>query len=553
MGGAPRRFDCVNGPEEERRTIRRRPVAPVTEDPVPRTSPPPRAARTTARTGTSDVAADPGSPSTGREKIATAARDQAPARARRRRPPTGRPRLTVRVGLVLILLMAGAVRVGGAWAGTDCVIVDGLRDARAARAAGRCVSFNDSATYLTHAEHNADGDWFQTQGPGGRSVDTALHAPMFGVILTPFVWAGIDSYEALRYVVAILGTAGVAAVFLLGRTLRDDATGLIAATIAALHPLVWINDVLLMPEGLFAVAVAGTSVLAYRFHARPSVANAAWLGAAIGAAGLLRNEALLTVAFIAVPLILGRRSLSLGARAVRGAALVGAVALLLAPWIGLNWARFGSPVLTHGTGAGLRASTCDETFFNERLLGLRSIDCLGEDREEASRPGQDNEEASSRIYQRNALAYYSDNLGRAPTVVLARVARFWGAWRPFETVRLDDPIEQRGTPRSQGGIVVGWALTPLAAYGAVVLWRRRIPLSPLLGWIAAATTVAAASQPLQRFRISGDVAMIVLGAVGVVALAGLPSVRTLVTGGSTRAPTGLGPDRAGSRPAATVG
>lgn len=445
-------------------------------------------------------------------------------------PAPGRSPLRLRVpsfraGLVALVLAAALVRLGGAWAGTECVLTNQPDEAAKAAADGRCVSYNDAVTYLEDARQNADGDWFTTLEEG-EPVPTALHAPGFSVLLTPLVAVGIDTFEGVRFVVAVLGAGSVAVIALLARRLGGDRVGLVAGALAAVHPLLWINDVLVMPEGLFAVAVAGVALLAYRVHDDPTIARAAALGAGIGAATLWRNEALSALAFVALPLVLGRRDLALPARLGRLAAVGVATALVLAPWVASNQARFDRWALTNGAGAGLRVGTCDETFYNDALLGLRSVDCLAESDREI---GADADElTTSRRYQDDALGYYRDNLGRAPTVVLARIGRFWGVWRPFESVRLDDAIEQRGAQRAQVGVVVGWALLPLAAYGAVVLWRRRVPLSPLLGWVATSTLLAAANQPLQRFRIGGDVAMVVLAAVGIVAALGLPSVRRLL-------------------------
>jgi len=435
------------------------------------------------------------------------------------------PTLPFRTALVALVVAAALVRLGGAWAGTPCVLTDQPDEAAAAAADGRCVSYNDSVTYLQDARQNADGEWFTTIEEG-EAAPTALHAPGFTLLLTPLVMAGIDTLEGVRYVLALLGAASVAVIALLARRLGGDRVGLVAGALAAVHPLLWINDVLAMPEGLFATVVAGVALLAYRFHERPVVERAVILGAAVGLAALWRNEALSALVFVAVPLALGRRDLALPQRLGRLAAVVAAAALVLAPWVAYNHSRFDRWALTNGVGAGLRVGTCDETFYNDALLGLRSVDCL-EESDLASGPRAD-EASTSRTFQDDALRYYRDNLGRAPTVVLARVARFWGLWRPLESVRLDDAIEQRGAQRAQVGVVVGWALLPLGVYGAIVLWRRRVPLSPLLGWVATSTLLAAANQPLQRFRIGGDVAIVVLAAIGVVAALRQPAVRRLL-------------------------
>jgi hypothetical protein len=47
----------------------------------------------------------------------------------------------------------------------------------------------------------------------------------------------------------------------------------------------------------------------------------------------------------------------------------------------------------------------------------------------------------------------------------------------------------------------------------VVLWRRRIPLSPVLAAPVVVTIIAAVTYPSTRYRVSADVTLVVLAAV----------------------------------------
>ncbi|HEX7132433.1 MAG TPA: hypothetical protein VF228_07650, partial [Iamia sp.] len=69
--------------------------------------------------------------------------------------PLRLPRLSFRAALVAIVIAAALVRLGGAWAGSPCLVTDRSEKAAAAAAEGRCVSYNDSITYLRDARQNA--------------------------------------------------------------------------------------------------------------------------------------------------------------------------------------------------------------------------------------------------------------------------------------------------------------------------------------------------------------------------------------------------------------
>ncbi|HYF46701.1 MAG TPA: hypothetical protein VD926_10865, partial [Acidimicrobiales bacterium] len=114
--------------------------------------------------------------------------------------------------------------------------------------------------------------------------------------------------------------------------------------------------------------------------------------------------------------------------------------------------------------------------------------------------------------------YIDDHLGRLPVVMVARVARMWDVFRPFQNVRFNWQLEARGEATSWAALVSYWALVPFAVGGLVVLRRRRLPLSPLLGMAVMISVTAAWTFGTTRYRIPADVALVVAAAVGADAL-----------------------------------
>ena len=58
-------------------------------------------------------------------------------------------------------------------------------------------------------------------------------------------------------------------------------------------------------------------------------------------------------------------------------------------------------------------------------------------------------------------------------------------------------------------------MVPFAVGGAVVLRRRRVPITPLVAQFVMVTVTAVAIYGLVRFRVPAEVALVVLTAVGV--------------------------------------
>jgi hypothetical protein len=98
-------------------------------------------------------------------------------------------------------------------------------------------------------------------------------------------------------------------------------------------------------------------------------------------------------------------------------------------------------------------------------------------------------------------------------VVAARVGRVWDVYRPAQN-RTYSILDGRTEGYATLGQWSYWVVLALAAPGAVVLWRRRPALLVPLGALIVLVTVTAAyAYGATRFRVPGEVALIVLAAV----------------------------------------
>ena len=358
----------------------------------------------------------------------------------------------------------------------------------------------DSSYYHDLAQGLATGEGFVDPGNG---TATALHPPLFPLVLALSHLLGADSYLADRVVVCLIGTASVVAVGLLARRVAGDTAGLLAAGLAAVHPVLIGADGAVMSETLLGLLVVLALLAAYRLAERPGARPAALLGALVGLAALTRGEAVFLIPLLVLPVCL---------RLARGRALAlgvacAAFALVLAPWTIRNATTFERPVaLSTNEGNLLAGANCPSTYRG-RDIGSWDIDCVP--------AGPVTEESvAAAEFRRAGLDYAGDNAGRLPVVVAARLARTFGVHQPLRQAR---SAEGRSDGIEIAGTFAFYLVAAAAVAGALVLRRSRRPLLPLMTPVALAALASIAGYGVPRFRHPADLALVVLAAVAVAA------------------------------------
>jgi len=191
---------------------------------------------------------------------------------------------------------------------------------------------------------------------------------------------------------------------------------------------------------------------------------------------------------------------------------IGAAALVLAPWIGFNLARFQEPTfISTGDGIALLGANCGATYHGSGI-GLWSPACLP-----ATAPRGDQSVQSLR--DRNlATDYIRQHLSRLPVAVLARFGRLLGVYTPGRIARYNSG-EGRPQWASYLGIATFWALVPFAIAGGVWLRRRRVRICLLFtpAWLVLISAAAFYGKP--RFRVPAEPTVVILAAVGIAAVA----------------------------------
>ena len=402
-----------------------------------------------------------------------------------------------------------------------------------------CMDFHlwDRGYYFWQGRLIGEGHFFKNgllYSQAGELANSAVTPPGFPLLLGSWSALGFTSVISQLLLLGLVGGATVAAVAVLARRLAGSAAGTTAAVVAALHPLLWINDATLRVESLYQLMVTLLLIGAYAYINDPRSGRAAMAGLLVGLTALVRAEALLLGPLLLLPIIwmanggFGRR--------VRQVLIAGVVtSAAAAPWVVYLNIVYEEPVLLHtSSGWTLLDGSCDSVWHGDRMGFWENCfserDLHGMFRAEfpemeltssgfpegARRYGDPIHDASEldAFFRSRAFEYIGSNLSRYPLVMSVRVARMFGIYEPMDTVvkayHNFDPPWLWWHLLGQGLYML--LLVPAAA-GIWLLRRGGTSLIPLLTiWLTVAVT-AAVTLAIPRYRVPVDITVIVLASV----------------------------------------
>jgi 4-amino-4-deoxy-L-arabinose transferase-like glycosyltransferase len=347
----------------------------------------------------------------------------------------------------------------------------------------------------------------------GHNYPTALHPPLFSLVLSPVALLGGVHLLPQRIAGCLIGCCSVVLIALLGRRVSGERAGTLAGAVAVVYPPFVTADGSLQSEPLYVLLLVVVLLLAWRLACAPSFTAALALGAVIGLLALTRTEGVFLLALLAWPAAWGMAQ----GRAMRLLATTVACAVVLAPWVIRNAIVFHKLELSANYVTVIPAANCRDTYYG-RDIGWWSLDCLAHARtayqfhigDASPTPG---------------LRYIERHPARAVLVAAARVARTFSFYQPLRIGNM----EPRRRWFDALGLVLYYPLLILAVIGAARLRTRRwLLLAPV--W--SVLLVAATGWGNARFRIGADVSIVVLAAV---ALAGAPLLRARARGLGARA------------------
>jgi len=380
----------------------------------------------------------------------------------------------------------------------------------------------DAKLYREMAGNLAAGRGLSTVGVDIPDLQpSAEHPPLFPGVLAALDRVGLADLREQRVSLAVVSAASVLLVGLLGRRLGGPAVGLVAGAIAALHPL-WLQSAgLVMSESLHLVFVPAVLLVGLSVLERPSYRGAAALGGLIGAAALVRPEALGLAVVVGVPALLPARA-PWPVRARLCAVLMASCLLVITPWLVRNQRELGAVTMSTNAGKTLLGSNCDASYSGSGLGGF-AYDCqFGAATVLVDYGPPDGGRWDGVSFDRALGAVGRDFIDthreQLPRVILARSLRMWGLAFAEDQLQFD-VLEGRDATLQRVGQWVHLALVPPAIAGAVILARRtRRRAVLLLGPPALVTLTVVLIYGGTRMRVGAEPSIAVLSAIGLVSV-----------------------------------
>ncbi|MFM8382797.1 MAG: hypothetical protein ACKOA6_12515, partial [Actinomycetota bacterium] len=351
-------------------------------------------------------------------------------------------------------------------------------------------------------------------------IPSALHGPLYPIVLSLSSRLGGVTYFDHKFLSLIIGTGVVALTALVAWMIagpeRRRPAALLAGSLAAVYPNLWLVDGVLFPEGLMALLTTAIIAVAYRWWSEPTYLLAVALGVLIAASALTRGEGLILAGVLVVPWFLAQRDLPMRRRLIHIVASGIACIVVLAPWSLRNARSFEVfvPLSTNGNELFVYANC--EDVYEGKFLGFWLFSCQEELRAQGLEPEGD--EAEKSLFWRDiGWDHARENLSDLPRVIVARVGRQWDLFRPWQNTEFA-PIEGRNKDAARIGLVMYYAMLPAAALGLRNLRRHGRRLLPLVSMAVMVTLTAAYAYGTTRFRVPAEPVLCVLAALGLVPL-----------------------------------
>lgn len=250
---------------------------------------------------------------------------------------------------------------------------------------------------------------------------TSIRPPLYpAVVAGVYKVAGVQNYQAVRFVQIAMSLATTGLVYLLARRLYDERAALVAAAIHCFYPSLLGAGALILTEIQFTLLVVGFLVLVERYLSTSSRWALVGAGVVLGLAALTRSALWLfppvAVVFI---LALGSDRTWLG-RAASCAALVLAFAVVLAPWT-------------------IRNTRLQQTFTTVDVMGGRNVMMGNYEHTPWHRPwaaiDMDGEEAWQRVLSKHHGGFAGKTQGQIDKLAMKYALNYIAA-HPVATLQL---------------------------------------------------------------------------------------------------------------------
>ena len=344
-------------------------------------------------------------------------------------------------------------------------------------------------------------------------VPSAYTQPLYGWFLAGIYLPFGRSWLAVGLAQIAVAVATALIVFAIGDRLRSPGIGLVAATIATLHPYVVWHDVHLNREVLDGLALALLALCALAAYERRSLPLAAATGAVAGLA-ILGNARLLLLPLAVAVYVAWRTPLS---HALTAAALViGLAAVVVTPWVVRNRVQVGCYAITTDARALWKANNENTREVLDRggwiddvpeLAGAPPWPELAADLTLSGKPTTVDECAQMRLYRDEVVDFWREHPAEKGLLALQATRLLWNP-APRESDETGSGSARLARKTVEPAFVV--LLYAFAIVGVFVAPPRFVGLALLM--LAYNTLAAMLFAGTARYRTPWDFLLAILAA-----------------------------------------
>jgi 4-amino-4-deoxy-L-arabinose transferase-like glycosyltransferase len=393
--------------------------------------------------------------------------------------------------LVVILLGAVLVRLPIAvYMGDQITVLPGIQDQVSYDALARSLLAGRGYSFTEH--------WYPFTLAYTPTAHWSFIYPLYLAVV--YVVTGYHPLAA-RVIQAVVGGALICLlVYLIGRRVADEETGLIAAGLAAVYGYFVYYSAALMTETFFIVSVLLALYLSLKLKERPTLARWLSLGLALGAAALLRQTILIFVPFLLVWLFWELRKEAGRRRQV--AVPIVAIALVIAPWTIRNYVVYHQFLLLNSNaGYALFASNnprLGTNWRNDEVVVPIPREMYGL-----------NEAQLDQALTRQGLAFIVEDPQRYLWLTVDKLQEYFRFWPSSDSSSLSNVNRVLSF-----GLFLPFMLLGLGL--SFSRWRR---FSVLYLFMVVHTSIHLLSWPSPRYRLPVDAVLIIFAALAVCELA----------------------------------
>lgn len=373
----------------------------------------------------------------------------------------------------------------------------------------------DADGYMQLAQRIATGQTYEVYTPPRR----VLRMPGFPAFLALAMRAGEGRIFTLRLALCLVGTAGCGLVYWLGRALVDVETGLAAAALAAVSPVMIGFTPVILSETLFAATLVASLIplaALLRRHlpaarggdsASPLESDfvsgslaAATAGVLIAVACYVRPSWLLTAPLFAG--LLAAISTERKRALLHGGLLLASLFVCLLPWGIRNYYATGHFVMTT-----LWAGPSLYDGLNSQATGASDMTFFDRDNLLATMSEYD----VDRHYRAEAWKFARENPRRTLELAMIKLVRFWKPWPSAEQF-----------DHWSAKLAVGLWFVPLVLLSLIGIWKLRSNWPALLlgvGPVVYFTGLHMVFVSSLRYRLPAEYPLLVPAAAGLMVFA----------------------------------